>query len=124
MAKALLAWHLVFLMAVIALAPRVEASFAPSATTTAFRNRDGDIKSIEALLERKEVKARLLGLGFTPGEVGSRLSALDDREVHDLATRAENPRIGGRAEGVILGVLIIALVIFVILPLLGVRVWR
>jgi hypothetical protein len=125
MTKALLTWHLVFLMGFIALAPRVEASFVPSETTPgAFRNRGDDIEKLRVFLESKAVKERLLDLGFTAREAEAKLAALSERQIHDLATRAESLKVGGQAEGLFIGILIILLLIGVVLPLLGIRVWR
>ncbi len=50
--------------------------------------------------------------------------ALPGGRSDELASRLEDVKTGGTAEGVLLGVLIILIVIGVILPLLGIRIWR
>ncbi len=120
-----LVWYLVFLIAFISLAPRVDAAFVSSEMSTgAFGDRHSERQRVEAFLERKVVKDRLLDLGFTMHEVENKLSGLSESQVHDLAGRIEDVKVGGSAEGVIIGVLIVLFVIGVLLPLLGIRVWR
>lgn len=120
-----LVWYLVLTMLLIAIAPRVDAGLSPSDSVASVPSgRAQDLTKIQAVLERKIVEARLQDFGFTAGEIRNRLSDLTDQQIHHLSTRLEDVKIGGNGEGVLIGVLIIILVIAVILPLLGIRVWR
>lgn len=125
MAEKCLAWCLACLMLVLAIAPRAEGAFSSSRMLeNACADRAADLRSVRIVLETKAVRARLAALGFSPSEIGERLSRMSDRELHAAATHLEETKTGGTAEGLIIGVAVIILVILVILPLLGVRIWR
>ena len=112
-------------MLLFALAPPADAFPVPSAPLgSPSPERIRDVERLKAFFERKAVEKRLLDIGFTTREVESRLSCLDDRQIRDLAQRTEDLKVGSGGQGVLIGIAIILLVILVILPLLGIRVWR
>jgi hypothetical protein len=76
------------------------------------------------VLQRKVVEARLLDLGFTTGEVKQRLADLSDAQVRVLAMQVEDLKAGGTAEGFIIGLALIFVLLGLVLPLFGIRVWR
>lgn len=127
MAKRLLTWYLAFVMALLALAPRVDAFFAPASPLNAAQvagDERTDRARIEEFLEGRLVRARLEALGFTMAEIDERLAGLTGKQLHELALRLDDVKTGGMAEGVLLGLLIILIVIGLVLPLLGIRIWR
>jgi hypothetical protein len=112
-------------MLVTVFAPRAEADFSPSRSMACPTvDRAHDMGRIQTVLETKTVRARLTDLGFTPFEIAERLSRMTDSQLHSVATSLEETKTGGAAEGVLIGVMVIVLVVLVILPLLGIRVWR
>ncbi len=119
------ACYLVIALFLIATAPRVDAGLSPSvAIGMGPSERFQDMEKIRAVLERKAVEARLHDLGLSAAEIGERLAALSDRELHAAAMKLDQVKVGGNGEGLILGLLIIAVVIFVLLPLIGIKIWR
>jgi len=124
MAKRLVICYLVLVMLLIALATRADAFFVTTGMAAVAGERSRDRGKIMELLARTAVETRLLELGFTAAEVKERLAGLTDGQISDLATRLEDLKVGGTAQGVIVGVLIILFVLGVILPLLGIRVWK
>lgn len=74
-----------------------------------------DRARLETLLNREEVKQRLLGHGVQPAEVKARLDALSDAEVRQLAQKFDQLPAGGNA----LGVLVFLFVLLLITDILG-----
>jgi hypothetical protein len=125
MAKKCLVWYLACFMLALAIAPRAEGGFSSSqAIADRSGYRSSDLEGIRNILETKAVSGHLAALGFTTREIETRLSAMSNQEIHAVATHVKEMRAGGAAEGFLIGVAVIILVILVILPLLGVKVWR
>jgi hypothetical protein len=73
-------------MFIIGIAPRVDAAFLPSETIgIPHAQRDADIQKIQAVLEMKLVRQRLLDLGFSPEEIASRVRKMTDAQIHNFA---------------------------------------
>jgi hypothetical protein len=125
MARKWLAGFLAFVMLVIALTSKADAGFSSSGLITCPSfDRAGDMGRVQRFLETKAVRSRLADLGFSPSEITERISGLTDSQLHAFAANLDEAKVGGGAEGVFIGVAVIILFIFVVLPLLGVRVWR
>jgi len=113
-------WYLVMLMIVLGMAPKVDASYLPSAgIAPSAADRDSDLTKIQATLEEKIVRDRLEKLGLTADEINTRLSQLDDQQVHSLALHLDRLQAGGEVLGVIIGLLIIAILVVVLIQLTG-----
>lgn len=120
-----LVWYLVCAMLLIAVVPRTEAGISPSHVIACpSSQRLNDIAEIQAILERRVVERRLEDLGFSAAEISNRLDELADGQLHAIATSLESLKVGQGGEGLIIGILIIVLIIGVILPLFGIKVWR
>jgi hypothetical protein len=118
-----LSWYLAVTMFILAIAPRVDAGFAPSEMISLVQSdRTEDLARIQNLLETKIVRERLDALGFSQDEIQGRLSQLTDQELHRLATQIDSLSVGGDAAGVIIAVLVIIILIIVILQLTGHKV--
>jgi hypothetical protein len=117
-------WYLVLALFLIAIVPPAQAGLSPSDLIIGGTARQGDVEKIRMALERRIIESRLQDLGFTVSEIRDRLDQLNDRQIHAIAMKIEELETGGNGGGVVIGILIIVLVIAVILPLLGVRVWR
>jgi hypothetical protein len=118
-----LSWYLAVMMLVIAVAPRVDAGFAPSEVINALSSgRAADLDSIRQALETKMVRERLEQFGLTSDEIDSRLSQLSDDQLHQLALQVDEIRAGGDAAGVIIALLVIILIVVLIIYFTGHKV--
>jgi hypothetical protein len=118
-----LSWYLAVMMLVIAVAPRVDAGFAPSEVINALSSgRAADLDSIRQALETKMVRERLEQFGLTPDEIDNRLSQLSDDQLHRLALQVDEIRAGGDAAGVIIALLVIILIVVLIIYFTGHKV--
>jgi hypothetical protein len=116
-------WYLVMAMFVIGITPRVFAGFSPSEfTSLAPAERAAEVQKIQKFLEMKVVRERLQELGFAPAEIQSRLNQLSDPQIHQLALRVDNLKVGGDAAGVIIALLVIVILVLVIIWLTGHKV--
>lgn len=119
-----IAAYLACAMFVIGIAPRVDASFAPSGILApAQTDRTADLATLQRALEQKMVKERLANLGLTPDEVQSRLGQLSDQQLHNVAKQLDTLKIGGDSGiGIVIGILIIAILVVLLLQLTGHKV--
>lgn len=117
-------WYLAVAMLIISIAPRVEAGFAPSEIIKLKQgDRTSDIEKIQGILEMKAVRERLRQFGLSHEEITQRLSQLSDEQVHKLALRLDDLRVGQDSGfGIIIGVLVIIILVIVILQLTGHKV--
>jgi len=111
--------YLVLAMVVIGMVPSVEASFLSSETVkTTGSDRTLDLQAVQAALETKLVRQRLADFGFTPEEIGARISQLSDQQIHQVAQRLDAVRVGQDGLGIFIGLLIIAGLVLIIYYLL------
>ncbi len=124
MLKKYLTWYLVIAMFIIGIAPRVEASFAPSQTMGIERSdRTADLQKVQSVLETKVVKQRLQDFGFSQGEINARLSQLSDGQLHKLALNLDELKVGKDSGlGIIIALLVIAILVVLLLKLTDHRV--
>jgi len=78
--------------------------------------RDADLSTVTAALDRAEVRDRLVAMGVDPARIEARLNTLTDSELRDLSTQFEQLPAGGD----ILAVIGVVFVILIILELVGV----
>jgi len=113
MVKKALACYLVMALFIIGMVPRAEAAFSLSETLTLGSSvRAGDVDKIETVLENRLIRQRLQDLGYSTEEITSRLGQLTDQQVHAIAQKLDDLRVGG--DGVELAILGIACLILVI----------
>ncbi len=123
MVRKCVCYYLVFAMFIIGIVPRVEAAFTPSAAL-APSDRASDMEKIRVVLQHKMVAQRLHDLGFSADEVSSRLSSLTDQQLHGFAQQLDDLKVGGiDAIWWLVIALAILLVIFVVLPAVGIRIF-
>ena len=105
-------------LALINLGTPVVASAGIIGTQTVIEasQRDADLATIQAGLERAEVRQQFASLGVDASMVEARLAALTDAEVARLADRMEQMPAGGD----LLAVIGVVFVILLILELVGV----
>ncbi|HVN98353.1 MAG TPA: PA2779 family protein [Syntrophorhabdaceae bacterium] len=119
MMKRAIICYLVMAMFVIGITPRVEAAFAPSQTLQlAVVDRTQDLTKIQAVLETRVVRQRLQDLGFTYEEINARLSEMTDQQIHSIAQKMDDLKVGkDGALGVIIALLVIVALVIIIINL-------
>lgn len=117
-------WYLIIVMFLLSIVPRAEAGFVPSEIITlAQGDRNTDLEKIRKVLEIKAVSERLKQLGFTKDEIQMRLEQLSDQQIHHLALKLDELKVGqDDFLGVIIALLIIAILVVVLLNLTGHKV--
>ena len=121
--KKWIVWYLVAALFVIGITPRVYAGFAPSegfALTSG--ERASNLDKVQKFLEMKMVRERLKDLGFTPEEIQGKLNELNDQQLHQLAMKMDDLKVGGDATGIIIAILVIIILVIVIIQLSGHRI--
>jgi hypothetical protein len=117
--KQMLVSYLVVAMFVIGIAPNVNAGFSPSQLTgVVTQSRQADLQRVRSFLEMKIVADRFTQLGFSPVEVQSRLSTLSDEQLHRIALKVEDIKVGGDGGTAVIIILIIVVFALIILRLL------
>jgi hypothetical protein len=111
--------YLVLAMVVIGVVPSVNASFLSSETVKTMGNeKTFDLHTAQKALETRLVHQRLVDLGFTAEEVGARLTQLSDQQIHQLAQRLNDVRVGQDGFGIVISLLVIAGLVVLIYYLL------
>jgi hypothetical protein len=119
MVRKYVACYLIIAMFIIGITPRVEAAFAPSQPLVVSpADRAGDVEKIRNVLEMKVVGQRLQDLGYTPEEIKAKLSQLTDGELHSIAQKIDDLKVGqDSALGIIIAILVIILLVILIINL-------
>jgi hypothetical protein len=118
-----ISWYLIVAMFLIGVAPRLDAGMAPSELVALSQfDRAADLQQIQRVLEMKVARERLEKLGFTAEEIKTRLDALSDHQIHQLARQIDDLRVGGDGLGFVIALLVIVILVIVILQLTGRRV--
>ena len=116
-------WYLVVAMFIMGLAPRVDASLSPSeAIAFAQADRASDLQSIQKILETKMIGKRLEKLGFSQDEIQARLSQLNDQQIHQLALKLDEMKVGRGGFEVLVVVLLVGILVALWLHVTGKRV--
>ena len=117
------AWYLVIAMFIIGIAPRVDAGLVGSEITSLMQvDRTAELENIQKFLETKAVSKRLEQFGYTQDEVQKRLTQLSDQQIHRIATKLDDLKIGGDGAGIVIALLVIVVLVIVILQLTGHKV--
>jgi len=119
MTRKYIVWYLVAAMFVIGIAPRLDAAFVPSqGMVVTSSDRESDLQAVQGALENKLVQQRLKDLGYTSGEIKERLAQLTDQQLHSIAQKLDDLRVGqDSALGIVIAVLVIILLIILIINL-------
>lgn len=73
--------------------------------------RIADLAKIQKAMETKIIKERLGRLGFTQKESQERLEKLNDQQIHQLAMKIDDLRVGGNGFEVLVVLLLIGIVV-------------
>ena len=115
-------WYMVTIMFLIGMTPRVYAGFAPSeGIALAPLDRASDLQKIQKVLESNMICERLRQLGFHEEGIQKRLNQLTDEQIHQLALRLDEWKVGGDSSGVVIVALLVAIVAVLVVYLLGYR---
>ena len=95
--------------------PAAQAALIGTDSVVRAEQAQQDRARLESLLNREEVKQRLLQQGVDAADVKARIDALSDSEVETLAQRIDQLPAGGDA----LGVLVFLFVLLLITDILG-----
>jgi len=119
MMKTCIVWLLVAGIFVLGITPRLDAAFVPSQTMhETLSDRMSDAKAIQSALENKLVRQRLHDLGFTSQEISEKLALLSDDQLHGIAQKIDDLRIGQDSGlGIVIAVLVIIILVIVIVNL-------
>jgi type II secretory pathway component PulJ len=100
------------------LSPKSWAMLVPaqekSATAERKYDRNADMKTVQAALESKIVRGRLKALGLDDREIQSRLSRLDDKQIHQLAKDIHTLSPGGDLGGLLVLVVLVLLIVYLV----------
>jgi hypothetical protein len=103
---------------VIGVAEKAFAGLSPSEVIAlSSLERTADLSKIQAALETKVVSERLTQLGFNKDEIQARLDQLSDQQLHKVALKLDELRVGGDAGGVVIAILLIAILVLLIVYL-------
>jgi DNA-binding transcriptional MerR regulator len=84
-------------------------------------DRSTDLKAIQKGLELKMISERLRQLGFTEEGIQQRVSQLSDEQLHRLALKLDEMKVGGDGE-VVISLLVIAILVLILIYVLGHRI--
>lgn len=122
-ARKLISIYLIAAILVIGMVSAASAGLSPSELVELQKvDRAQDLQKVQQVLEMKVVKNRFEQLGFTQDQINSKLSNLSDQQLHQLANKLDNIKVGGDGLEVVVALLIIVILIIVILQLTGHRV--
>ncbi len=119
---------IVALLMLSSFAAPAEAMFMPAASGTGAAGpqltpeRAADLAKVEAVLESKVIQQKLMDYGLSPDEARTRVNALSDQQLHELATRTDSVQAGGDAVGFLVGVLVVAILVVILVYLLQGRI--
>ena len=117
-----LACYLAVALFVIGFVEKSYAGFAASeALNLSSSDRSADFAKVQSLLETKVVTEKLRQLGFSREEIQTRLDQLSDQQLHKVALKIDDLKVGGDGTGVVIAVLLIAILVLLIIYLVPAR---
>lgn len=118
--KKVVVWYMVGIMFLLGVTPRIEAGFSPSeGINLPASERMVDLKKIQKVLQTKMITERLKQLGFTEESIQNRLHQLSDEQLHQLAIKLDELKVGGNGAEVVISLFVIAILIVILVYLLG-----
>jgi hypothetical protein len=116
-------WYMVTVMFLFGMIPKVDAGFSPSEVIGQSQmNKSIEVDKIRKFIEMKMVRERLNALGFSPEEIQTRLSQLTDEQIHQVALRIDEMKVGGDGGEVVIIVLLILILVVLIMYVTGHRI--
>jgi len=116
-------WYMISVMFVIGITPRVYADFSPSEGIGLSQvDRNSDLQRIQKVLESKLIRERLAQLGFTEEGIQARLNQLSNEQIHQVALKIDEMKVGGDGAEVVIIILLLAILVVAVIFLTGHRV--
>lgn len=116
-------WFLVVGMFALGIVPRVDAGLSPSEIIVFSQaDRTSHLQNIQKILETKMVGKRLQQLGLSQDDILMRLSRLDDKQIHSIALKLDEIRVGGNGFEVLVVILLIGILVGVWFYVSGKRI--
>ena len=114
-----LIWYLAAAILVIGVAEKSYAGFSASEVINLSPvERSADLTKIRAALEMKVVSEKLVQLGFDKDEIQAKLGSLSDQQLHKIALKADELKVGGDGAGIVIAILVIAILVVLFVYLL------
>jgi len=114
--------YLAVALFVIGVAEKAYAGFSPSEVITLSPfERTVDLEKIRVVLETKVLTERLAQLGYSKDEIQSRLDQLSDQQLHKVALKIDQLKVGGDGGGVVIALLLIAIIVLLVVYLVPIR---
>ncbi len=120
---------IVALLTISSFAPPAEAMFIPAVpggTASIAQNASGDrakdLASVEAALESKIIRQKLVDYGLSPEEASARVNALSDQQLHELAAHTDAIQAGADPGDFVVGLVVVAVLVVIIVFLLQGRI--
>jgi hypothetical protein len=102
---------------ILIVAEKAQAGFSPSGVMVlSSAERSAELNKIQTLLETKVVTERLKQLGFNKDEIQTRLDQLTDQQLHQVAQKADQLKVGSDG-GLIIGILVIVVLVLLVIYL-------
>ncbi len=116
-----ISWYLVVAIFVLGITPRAYAGLAPSEVINLSpSDRVADLQKIQKTLEMKMIHQRLTEFGLTPDEIRTRMSQLNDQQVHQFALQLDQMKVvGDGGAGIVIGLLLIIILVVILVYLVG-----
>jgi hypothetical protein len=111
--------YLAVALFVIGIAEKTYAGLSPSEVMNLSPfERSVDLKKIQSALETKVVNEKLTQLGFNKEEIQARLDQLSDQQLHKVALKADELRVGGDSGlGIVIALLVIGILVLIFIYL-------
>jgi Family of unknown function (DUF6627) len=84
-------------------------------------NRIADLEKIQKVIEVKMIRERLNALGLSQEEIQARLTQMSNDQVHQLAVKLDELKVGGDDGVTVLIVLVIIAIAILVVYLMGYR---
>jgi hypothetical protein len=116
-------WYMATVMVLMGITPRVDAAFSPSEGLALLQSEPhSDLQKIQKVLESKMIRERLKALGFTQDEIQTRVSELNEKQIHQLTLKLDEMNVGGDGAEIVIIALLIGTLVVLIIYLSGHRV--
>lgn len=99
--------------------PMAKAEMISTETSVTMTQNAENRATVKALLERSDVREFLTGHGVDIAEAQSRIDALSDQEVANLASQIEDMPAGAGVVGTIVGAAVLIFIVLLITDILG-----
>jgi hypothetical protein len=125
--KPIAAYLIAALIAISTFAGPAEAMFVPAApvqglAAVANKERSADLGRIQAALESRIARQKLVDYGLSAEDALARVNMLSDEQIHELAAHTDSIQAGGDPADVFFGLVIVALLVVVLVFLLQHRI--